>query len=88
MCIRDRADTANAVRALDVTTRGGQGGWLVVVTGAADRDVLGRLVGVRGFAPITVFDVSGWPDAAETPGIVTIRGATAQDAVGRWNGLS
>lgn len=83
-----RTDSADLVRSLDVTTREAQGGWLVVVTGAADRDVLGRLVGLRGFAPITVFDVSGWQDAAATPGILTVRGSTAQAAVDRWNGLS
>lgn len=87
-----QTDGADLVGALEVTTRGARGGWLIVVTGAADREVLGRLVGLAGtrggYAPVTVFDVSGWPDAATTPGVVTVRGATARGALDRWNALS
>jgi uncharacterized protein (DUF58 family) len=83
-----QVDGADLVRVLDATRRGGGGGWLVVVSGAADPAVLGSLVGMRGFAPVTLFDVSGWMVAATTPGIVTVRGATAKDAVETWNGLT
>ena len=81
-------DDADVARALDVVGAGGGGGWLALVTGAADRDVLARLVGLRTFSPVTVFDLSGWPDAATVPGIVMVRGSTASAAVDRWNGLA
>lgn len=80
-----QVEGADLVRALDVATRGGRGGWLVVATGPADRGVLARLMGMSGFDPITVFDVSGWPEAPASPGITTIRGGTAREAVARWN---
>jgi uncharacterized protein (DUF58 family) len=81
-----QVEGADLVRVLDATRRGG-GGWLAVVTGAADPAVLGALLGMRGFAPITLFDVSGWQVAAPTPGIVTVRAATAKATVETWNGL-
>lgn len=81
------AEQADLARTLAVTVRGQRGGWLAVVTGAADREVLAQLVGLRGFSPVTVFDVSGWPEGPPTPGVVTIRGATAQAAISTWNGL-
>jgi uncharacterized protein (DUF58 family) len=84
----EQADDADLLRTLDVTRQAGGGGWLVVVGGSADPALLGRLVGMGGFAPVTLFDVSGWPDAVATPGIMTVRGTTARDAVDAWNGLA
>ncbi len=76
---------ADLVRTLELARRAGGGGWLVVVTGAADRTVLASMAGMRGFSPVTVFDVSGWPEAAAAPGVVTVRGRTAVEAVDQWN---
>jgi len=80
----EQADDADLGRAADVTIAGrvGQGGWLVVVTGSAG-DV-GRLTGLPGFAPVTVFDLSGDGTAASGPGVVS--GDTAEAVLERWNG--
>lgn len=83
----ERSDAAEMTAALDRAGRGGRGGWLAVVTGAPDEAVLARLLGMRTFAPVTVFDLSGWPDTATVPGVVPIRATTARLAVDRWNGL-
>lgn len=75
------------VRALEAVRRGPRGGWLVLVTGAAQPPVLAGLAALRGgFAPITVFDVSGWGESVDAPGIVTVRGRTAKAALDVWNG--
>jgi uncharacterized protein (DUF58 family) len=75
------------VRTLEVVRRGPRGGWLVLVTGAADPGVLGAVSALReGFAPVTVFDLSGWAQAVEVPGVVTVRGRTAAEALAAWNG--
>jgi uncharacterized protein (DUF58 family) len=74
-------------RTLEVLRRGPRGGWLVVVTGAADPAVLGAVAGLRGgFGPVTVFDVSDWPGRVDAPGVVVVRGATAEAALAAWNG--
>jgi uncharacterized protein (DUF58 family) len=80
----EQSDDADLARAADVTITGrvGQGGWLVVVTGAAG-DVA-RLTGLPGFAPVTVFDLSGADGTAATPGVVS--GDTAEAVLERWNG--
>lgn len=79
---------ADPVRALEAIARGDRGGWLVLVTGAADRSVLAQLGGMRGFDPVTAFDLSGWPESVAAPGVTVIRGATARDAVNRWNRIA
>jgi uncharacterized protein (DUF58 family) len=82
-----QAADQDLVRALDVLRRGPRGGWLVLVTGAAQPPVLAGLAALRGgFAPITVFDVSGWGESVDAPGIVTVRGRTARAALDLWNG--
>lgn len=81
----EQVPSADPVRALEAVARGIRGGWLVVVTGAADRKVLAQLRGMRGFDPVTVFDVSGWLETASAPGVTVIRGGTAAEAVGRWD---
>jgi uncharacterized protein (DUF58 family) len=74
------------VRTLDVVRRGPRGGWLVLVTGSADPAVFAALTALRGgFAPITVFDLSGWADTVGAPGIVTVRARTAMAALDVWN---
>jgi uncharacterized protein (DUF58 family) len=83
----EQAGDTDMAAALDAAGRGGRGGWLAVVTGAADEHVLARLVGMRTFAPVTVFDLSDWPDVATASGVVTVRAATARLAVDRWNGF-
>lgn len=84
----EQVEGADVVRVLDVTRQAGSGGWLVLVGGPAEPAVLGRLVGMPRFTPITLFDVSGWPSAASTPGVSVVRGTTALDAIVAWNGLA
>ncbi len=82
-----QADGHDLVRTLDVVRRGSRGGWLVLVTGSAQPPVLAGLAALRGgFAPITVFDVSGWGETVDAPGILTVRGRTARAALDLWNG--
>lgn len=74
------------VRTLNAVRRGPRGGWLVLVTGAAEPAVLAVLTALRGgFTPITVFDLSGWADTVDAPGIITIQGRAAGAVLGMWN---
>jgi uncharacterized protein (DUF58 family) len=77
---------ASLAFALDAAAAGGRGGWLAVVSGGTDPEVLARLVGMRGFTPVTLFDLSGRSETLAAPGVVTVRGATARLAIDRWNG--
>lgn len=76
---------ADPVRALQAVARGNRGGWLVVATGASDRAVLAQVASMRGFDPITVFDLSGWPETVTAPGVTVVQGRTAREAIDRWN---
>jgi uncharacterized protein (DUF58 family) len=85
----DQRDDPDLGAVLDRIGHSARGGWLVVVTGAADPAVLARLVALRtGFRPITLFDLSGWPDAAVTPGVVPVRATSAQAALASWNAVA
>jgi uncharacterized protein (DUF58 family) len=83
----DQVASADIAGALEVVAHG-RGGWLVVATGAADRAVLSRLTGLRGFDPITVFDVSGWPESPAASGLMIVRGSSARAAIDHWNRIS
>jgi hypothetical protein len=72
---------------LEAVRRGPRGGWLVLVTGAADPAALAAVTALReGFAPVTVFDLSGRAQAVVVPGVVAVREPTAAAALAAWNG--
>jgi hypothetical protein len=82
-----QGDEQDLVRALDLVARGERGGWLVLVSGAVEAAVLSSVTALRsGFAPLTLFDVSGWPERPEVPGVLVVRERTAAGAITAWNG--
>lgn len=83
----DRRPDHDLVTVLEAVRRGPRGGWLVLVSGAADPAALAAVAALReGFSPVTVFDLSGWAQAVDVPGVVAIREATASAALAAWNG--
>ena len=69
-----RRPDRDLVPVLEAVRRGPRGGWLVLVTGAADPAALAAVAALReGFAPVTVFDLSGWAQAVDVPGVVRSR---------------
>jgi uncharacterized protein (DUF58 family) len=82
-----RRPDRDLVTVLEAVRRGPRGGWLVLVTGAADPAALAAVAALReGFAPVTVFDLSGWAQAVDVPGVVAVRERTAAAALAAWNG--
>ena len=77
---------ADPAQVLDGLGRDAAAGWLVLVGGAGDPALLARVAALRArFAPVTVFDLSGWPESASAPGVLTVRATRAADAVAAWN---
>jgi len=63
------------------------GGWLVLVTGDGERDLVGAVVAVRRhFAPFVIVDL-GEGGTLEAPGVTVVRSSSAADAVRQWNSL-
>jgi uncharacterized protein (DUF58 family) len=63
------------------------GGWLVLVTGDGERDLVGAMVAVRRhYAPFVIFDL-GERGTLEVPGVTVVRSSSAADAVRQWNSL-
>jgi uncharacterized protein (DUF58 family) len=77
----DRASLGELTRSLR------SGGWLVLVTGGGERDLVGAAVAARRYyAPFVIIDL-GERREHDAPGVTVLRSTSAADAVQQWNAL-